>query len=239
MPFTPAHAAAAAPLYLLSGRRLSVAALIVGTLSPDFEYFIHQEASRPWRGHSLPGLIYFCLPTGLLVLAIFRWVQPGLAALLPPKAGWVAIPSSSGPRPTVFALLLGALSHVAWDAFTHRDGWATLTWPDLFLQVFFLKLPLYKTLQYGFGLGGLLFCGAWFYLISRRFSPKSAHRRHLLKLWVAFLGMPTIIAALRFVSLESGTFDYRLVAAVLAWMTTWVFIVGAAAGAQRYLSAGS
>src|SRR5579875_1686228 len=65
VPFTPAHTVAALPFR--RSRRLDMAALVVGCLSPDFEYFLRGEA-RGSFGHTLTGLIVLDLPLSLLVL---------------------------------------------------------------------------------------------------------------------------------------------------------------------------
>ena len=83
MPFTLAHAAAVIPLARRFPRRFSLPALVVGSLSPDFEYFVRL---RPVRSisHDLIGIPLLCLPTGLVVLLVFdRIMKRPLIQLTP------------------------------------------------------------------------------------------------------------------------------------------------------------
>jgi hypothetical protein len=56
------------------------------------------------------------------------------------------------PLLVVASLVVGALTHVFWDAFTHRGSWGT----DRFdvLRTFYGPLPLYRWAQYVSGLVG-------------------------------------------------------------------------------------
>ncbi|HEX8246031.1 MAG TPA: DUF4184 family protein, partial [Longimicrobium sp.] len=135
MPITPAHAAAAWPLHR-AWRRLPLAALVIGTFSPDLEYVLRLEP-RGKFGHSPLGLLVFCVPVTLAVWWAWRaLVRPALVPLLPsgPRA---ALESPSPGRRTdvlplaVFAALLGAATHVLWDGFTHDTGWAVAMFPAL------------------------------------------------------------------------------------------------------------
>jgi hypothetical protein len=129
VPLTPAHAAAALPLSRL---RLPLAALVVGTMAPDFEYLL-RLAPRGSFGHTPLGLVAFCLPVGLFVhLAHERVVRPALVDLLPPGVVAALEPGRrANLAAAALALLLGALTHVAWDGFTHASGWAVARLPGL------------------------------------------------------------------------------------------------------------
>src|SRR4051812_36471590 len=140
MPITPAHAAAAWPLHA-AWRRLPLAALVIGTLSPDLEYVLRLEP-RGKFGHSPAGLVVFCLPVTLLVWYVWRsLVRPSLTPLLPPGLRRAAEAPPPGRRSDVlplaiFAALLGAATHILWDGFTHETGWAVLLLPAMREQAF-------------------------------------------------------------------------------------------------------
>lgn len=161
MPFTLSHAIAAWPLWKLSNKRLDLPALAIGTTLPDISYFIALHPV-PNIGHSLPGLFIEGLPSGLILLLIGRYLlwRPMLALL--PKAIAARLPHQSTyqilPAQRFFVILLslvaGDLSHIAWDSFTHYNGWSVDRLPWLSMPVF--ALPLYKWLQYGSGVVGLL-----------------------------------------------------------------------------------
>ena len=64
MPVTPAHAALALPLSRVAPA-LPLAPLVIGTLSPDFEYLLRLAPTGRFA-HSLLGLVVFCVPVSLL-----------------------------------------------------------------------------------------------------------------------------------------------------------------------------
>ncbi|WP_027418341.1 DUF4184 family protein [Crocinitomix catalasitica] len=131
MPFTFSHPAIILPLSKLKSTRLSATAMILGSMSPDFEYFIHMRMYQE-HGHSLLGLFYFDLPMTIALCFIFHaFVRRGLIAHSPKiirekyaefsdfnwiqhfKKHWFMIGYSA---------MIGIVSHVFWDAFTHSNG---------------------------------------------------------------------------------------------------------------------
>lgn len=135
MPLTFSHPAAILPL---TGRRLPTAALVVGSMAPDLYYFVRMVASGRF-GHTLLGLFVFCLPVGLVVLWIVdRILWEPMAALAPDG---LRERLAAHPRPalwtkdvlgaTALAVLLGAVTHDLWDAFTHGGTWASAAIPAL------------------------------------------------------------------------------------------------------------
>src|SRR5215218_9749631 len=135
MPITPAHAAAAWPIHRAFSR-LPLAALVIGTMAPDLEYVLRMRPEGRF-GHTPIGVFAFCLPTTLILWAVWRaFVRPALTPLLPPaiRAAAEAPPpgraSDALPLATV-AALLGAATHILWDGFTHETGWAVTIFPQL------------------------------------------------------------------------------------------------------------
>src|SRR3954454_10119999 len=83
MPFTPAHPAIVVPLARRWPGVFVLPALVVGSMSPDFEYFVYLKPIRT-IGHDLIGIPLLCVPSGLLVLLAFEFVMKGpLIQLLP------------------------------------------------------------------------------------------------------------------------------------------------------------
>lgn len=175
MPFTFSHPAAAVPL--ARPLRLPMSALWVGSLSPDFIYFLQLRAEGEF-GHEFWGLFFSCLPLSLVVLWLWHRVVKGPAvALLPAWAGRRAAAAAAEPFPfgpgrrllTVSAaVLVGAATHDVWDAFTHTDGWVAEHWPLLQREIpfpYFTHMPICKLLQLiSTGVGGLLlawWAGRW------------------------------------------------------------------------------
>lgn len=171
MPFTLAHPIAIAPLWYASRRRLDLSALIVGAMVPDIAYFV---SLRPVSniGHSPLGVLIQGIPAGLGLLVLFHRVMRrplGLllgSALPEPLAGRLPPPQPYRLWPfhrwgvIAVSLALGAFSHIFWDAFTHGHGWFVLRWPGLQAELWG-RLPVYKLLQYGGGVVGLIALGLW------------------------------------------------------------------------------
>ncbi|MDX2165438.1 MAG: DUF4184 family protein [Deltaproteobacteria bacterium] len=182
MPFTLAHPLAVVPLRRLSPRVAVLSALVIGSNAPDYAYFLPVHIRRV-DSHSLAGLFWFCLPAGLLVYALFHLVlKRPLLELLPPalrvrllslpsaRAGWPAAPL----RAVLASLLLGALTHILWDSFTHVNGFAVMALPVLqapALAIGPLALPLYKLLQYVSSAAGMLLLAAMVWAWLARTAP--------------------------------------------------------------------
>lgn len=124
MPVTIAHPAAVLPL---RGLGLPLSAMVIGSMAPDLPVF-----SQSWGiygyTHSLAGILTVdLLLTLVLLLGWDRWGRDALVdtapALvrdrLPARArigarAWLLAP---------LAAVLGSVTHVVWDAFTHRGRW--------------------------------------------------------------------------------------------------------------------
>lgn len=71
MPFTFAHPAIILPLPFLNKRWFSLTGLIIGSMIPDFEYFIRMRIQSIYS-HTLAGIFWFDLPLALLISFIFH-----------------------------------------------------------------------------------------------------------------------------------------------------------------------
>lgn len=162
MPFTLAHPAITIPLK----RFLPFSALIVGSLSPDFEYLFRLTPVSKFS-HTLSGIFYFCIPVSLVFLWLFHSVvkYPVLAlfpSLVRRRFQSCSKKFSFFPLPRLFiiilALVVGAFSHILWDSFTHESGWVVSKLPLLQASLFNLdkhEIKLYKLLQHGSSAVGL------------------------------------------------------------------------------------
>lgn len=177
MPFTLAHPAAVLPLQRALGRWCVFSALVVGSMTPDFAYFAPLTVSGE-QTHSLGGLFWFCVPAGLAALLVFHGLlKRPIVSLLPEsvQASLAPYTDSRSPRggwrwlPIVFCLAIGALTHIVWDAFTHRGAPAIEMFPVLNATVASAgghELRIYKLLQHGstiLGMAAVALC-AWVWL---------------------------------------------------------------------------
>jgi hypothetical protein len=162
MPFTLSHAAAVIPF---ARRGLVFSALAVGSMAPDFVYFSKWPPSSIFS-HSIPGVFFYCVPAGLIVLWLFHFVvKRPMASLLPLSHQRRLVPwmnrFSFGPFRHFFliivSLIIGGFTHIIWDSFTHPSGWAVEHFPALSFTVqetWFGPSRLYRVLQHGSTLFG-------------------------------------------------------------------------------------
>lgn len=170
MPFTAAHPAAILPLVRLFGVPYATSALAIGSVTPDFEYFLRLKPVST-VSHSLSGLFVFCLPAGLVGLVVFHTcIKRPLTLLLPDDSRRRLASTLTSRRITPHELwrtpllvLLGAVTHIAWDGFTHTGGWAVMLWPVLSviaLSVGGIEIPIYKVVQHASTLLGIVVLSA-------------------------------------------------------------------------------
>jgi hypothetical protein len=147
LPFTLSHAAAVLPALRRDGGArgpLVASALVLGTFSPDITYFAASVVPGAMAfgrfTHSVPGVLTVDVAVTALLVAAWVLIRDPLVALLP-----------EGERGRVHALLrgrravrgpgrvwwfwvsavLGASSHMVWDAFTHHGRWGVELLPFL------------------------------------------------------------------------------------------------------------
>jgi hypothetical protein len=198
-----------------------LSALVVGSLAPDFRYFFNL-APRGHFGHSLKGVFVFCLPVGLAVLWIFQTLMKLPLISLAPKSHQQRLITLARPfrwggagrfSLIVASILLGSISHLAWDAFTHDRGLVVRNVPDLRvpLEEFGTHRPLYNVLQHGSSLLGLALLAFWYWRWFKRTSPQPVppflQMTARAKGWI----LGSILTAAAGVSLPYAYFDsYRL-----------------------------
>lgn len=126
MPFTVSHVAAVLPVVGRS-RRLPTAALVIGSMTPDYPWFLTRGRTAG-LSHSLLGLVTVDLAVGLLAVVLWRRLAQAPVRDLLPRAVGERLPQPPGlagrDLPWVaLAVVLGALTHIVWDAFTHWGRW--------------------------------------------------------------------------------------------------------------------
>lgn len=163
MPFTPSHIAAALPFVRTP---LPVAPLVIGTMAPDVPYFIPVRVPRDLT-HSLLGIPTVDLAiTVALVLLWYAVLRAPVVDLLPAaiRERMRAPDLGRFRRPGVVALgvlaaLLGILTHLVWDAFTHSSSSLVQAVP--FLHARLGPFEVSSWLQYVSSIGGLLAVALW------------------------------------------------------------------------------
>jgi hypothetical protein len=172
MPFTGAHPLAVMPLVYWRGLRLDPTCLVIGSMSPDFEYFARVKLAST-IGHTLHGIALWCIPVTLLSAWLFHRVAkwPALRVLPRPLAArvavyaerpWLPAPTATAIASVVVSAALGAVTHIVWDSFTHSGSWGPRNIAAL-REIYTLPgvgpLVLYRILQHTFMIVGLVILG--------------------------------------------------------------------------------
>ena len=168
MPFTFSHPAIVLPLTYLPRRWVSLTGLVIGSLTPDFEYFLRMSIKSSYS-HTIDGLFWFDLPLGLLLAFIFHnMIRDSLLDNLPTflKSRFSALRRFEWNKyfkknllVVTVSILIGAISHILWDGFTHEHGFFVESIPALTNKIDLLgmQVSILKILQHSSTLiGGLV-----------------------------------------------------------------------------------
>jgi len=209
MPFTFSHPAIVLPLTFLPRQWFSLTGLVIGSLTPDFEYFIRMRIQSNYS-HTIDGLFWFDLPLALSLAFIFHnLVRDSLFNNLPTflksrfstfrqfdwnvrhfKRNWLVV---------TISILIGAASHIFWDSFTHDHGYFVQKIPALQSSVDILggQIPILKILQHSSTLlGGLVIAFAIYKLPTNKTEPENIN----LKYWAILAGITFTVIAIRLLS---------------------------------------
>jgi hypothetical protein len=130
MPFTISHAAAVLPFCRLLARWRLLSAVVIGAMVPDFGLFF------PWRlprveTHSAVALFTFCVPVGMAAYWVFQFLVKAPILEVLPDGAYARWRPFSSPADiasirqwilVAFGVVAGAVTHLAWDAFTHENA---------------------------------------------------------------------------------------------------------------------
>ena len=157
MPLTLAHPAVVLP-FSRKSKYINFIALVIGTMSPDFEYFLNGMPSGT-MGHSISNFFIFHLPLIAVFYLIYVTVMHCTVFAHLPKIIQVPLVEKKKQFSIlqiivfIYSAFIGMLSHIVWDSFTHIHGFVVLRVPLLTETIF--QVPIYKLLQHGGTLVGL------------------------------------------------------------------------------------
>ncbi len=207
MPFTLSHPAIILPLAKASPKWVSLTGLIIGSLTPDFGYFIQMPVEN-LASHSLTGLIYFDLPVALMLTFVFHnIVRDPLYNNLPVQLGMRLLPYQSFKWNDYFktqwviiipSILLGAASHLFWDGFTHGNGYFVQTIHALTIPVniFDESIPIYRIFRTFSSLFGGLIVLYYLFGMPCDYDAKSERSTHY---WTILILITLLIILVRLV----------------------------------------
>jgi hypothetical protein len=225
MPFTPAHPAIVLPL--IRSRYFSATGLIVGSLSPDFEYFFKMSVDSIYS-HSKAGLFYFDLPVTIVLALLFhQLVKTNLIGNLPAflqkrfqdtlrfnflqylKTNWWIF---------LYSALIGAGSHIFWDSFTHNNRFFSRQFSTIYERTSVpfdgVTYPLFYALQHVSTFVGLIIVALYI-----MFKKPSQHRELTapkISYWLLVFAIAIVVLRVRFFYHVS---DYNLGNVVVSSIT--------------------
>lgn len=237
MPFTFSHPAIILPFKYFPRKWFSMTALIIGSLTPDFEYFIRMKVQSIYS-HTLCGVLWFDLPLALLLAFIFHnIVRNDLVFNLPNivqsrfysftefnwnryfKENWII---------AIISALIGILSHLFWDAFTHEHGYFVNQISELknTLNIAENKIPVWKILQHMSTLfGGIIIIISVLNISKKTFYKFSSDKKY----WISVFLITVLTAVLRFsfsFNIKAfGNIIVSLIAAFLLSLTLTPFLI--------------
>ena len=244
MPFTFAHPAAVLPLRRF--KSLHLAALMVGSITPDLPYYVPAKYSRVMvESHTAMGALWLDVPLGLMVLLIGFLLRRPLTVLMSPRSRSLCLQSlerfKEQPRHWLWAPLavyIGVWTHIAWDAFTHDSGWvvrrvAALSAP---ITIGAYTGTLCHVLQYVSSVAGLLILAVW-YLRLQTPAPSESSNTLVLqgsaRVAVLVLVLTIGIAIGGFISMRAaydGATNYRVIYLMLTRSIAWSGLLYLGAG---------
>ncbi|KAF2510887.1 DUF4184 family protein [Flavobacterium zhairuonense] len=231
MPFTFAHPAIILPLKYFPKKWFSWTGLIIGSLAPDFEYFIRMKVQSKYS-HTFSGIFWFDLPLTILLAFVFHnLIRNDLFLNLPIffKSRTIAFTEFNWPNyfsRNLFIVLLSAIigiaSHLFWDAFTHENGYFAIHIPKLrdTFVLFGNKVTFWKAAQH---LSTII--GAFLIIIVFLKLPKKhCHQSRLnSKYWILIIVASTIIFGLRFlVSLNIKAYGNIIVSLISSFLLSLI-----------------
>ena len=205
MPFTLSHPAIVLPLTYLPRQWVSLTGVVIGSLTPDFEYFLRMRIKSSYS-HTIDGIFWFDLPLALLLAFIFyNLVCNSLLDNLPTflksrfsalrqfdwnkyfKKNWIIV---------IVSVLIGATSHILWDNFTHEHGYFVGIVPSLInkISLFGGEISVLKILQHSSTfMGGVVIA----FVIYKLPTDKVENGEVNLKYWAIFTGLTLTTIAIR------------------------------------------
>ncbi|MCZ2459975.1 MAG: DUF4184 family protein [Chitinophagales bacterium] len=210
MPFTFSHPGAVLPLGYLPKRFFSMTALVIGSIAPDFEYFIRMT-DRSYFSHRLKGVFWFDLPLVIILAFVFHAVVrnqliDNLPALFAKrlqqfkKFDWPAY-FKKNVIVVIISALIGTASHILWDAFTHERGIFAADigkLKEFYGAVWeYRRFATYNILQIVSSIVGI---GIVLYALLQLPADKTYVKKNsILPFWLLVLGIALIIVELRFI----------------------------------------
>ncbi|MEO6902454.1 MAG: DUF4184 family protein [Bacteroidia bacterium] len=159
MGFTFSHPALILPFKYLPRKYYSLSGLIMGSMAPDFEYFLRWD-NQSVLSHTFKGVFLFDIPFSIIALIIFHeimrnilisnapsFIKERLTFLL--EMNWFDYFKKNALL-VLCSIFIGVCTHLFWDNYTALNGYFVRKNTFLTTQHFFFGIELfnYKILKH-------------------------------------------------------------------------------------------
>lgn len=131
MPLTFSHPALILPAKYLPEKWVSMTGLIIGSIVPDFEYFMRMKVQSIYS-HTWTGMLWFDFPLSVLLTFLYHYIVRNSFICNSPlflkkrlsryvDFNWINY-FKNHFFTVIICLFVGIASHIFWDSFTHPGG---------------------------------------------------------------------------------------------------------------------
>ncbi len=237
MPFIFSHPAIVLPLTYFPKKWFSLTGLVIGSLTPDFEYFLRMKIKSIYS-HTIEGLFWFDLPLGLFLAFIFHnIVRNSLFNNLPSflKSRFSAFEEFNWNNHftknwliIIISIIIGGTSHIFWDSFTHHSGYFVQEFPTLSTTISIAnkQILILKILQHSSTLFGGIVIAHIIYKLPKK---ENVNERSNLKYWLILAGLTLFFIAIRFLNgleiKQYGSLIVTSISSILISLTLTPFLI--------------
>lgn len=233
MPFTFSHPSILIPLFYISNKWISITGLIIGSLIPDFEYFIRMQIISKYS-HSIDGVFWFDLPLCLILAYVFHNIVRNLLINNLPRPLFQIFSNYNSFNwnqyltknwfIVIISILIGAFSHIFWDSFTHNNGFFVQRYKILSntVTILHLDIPIYKVLQHSSTIVGAIFIAYFTFKLPK---SKTTKRNINSNYWLLFIFISLLIIFARiYFGLNPKQYGNLIVTAISASLISLIII---------------
>lgn len=237
MPFTFSHPAIVLPLTYFPKKWFSLTGLVIGSLTPDFEYFLRMKIKSIYS-HTIEGIFWFDLPLGIFLAFIFHNIVrnslfDNLSFFFKSrfsafeefnwnnhfKKNWLII---------IISIIIGGISHIFWDSFTHHSGYFVQEFPTLSTTISIAnkQILILKTLQHSSTLLGGIVIAHTIYKLPKK---ENVNERSNPKYWPILAGLTLVFISIRFLNgleiKQYGSLIATSISSILISLTLTPFLI--------------
>lgn len=209
MPFTTAHIVAIIPFKKYTPHSLSVSGLVIGSMVPDFEYFIRMTLYGHY-GHTIGGIFFFDIPVGLVLYLFFHAIVRQNTIIHLPKYLFFRVGSADNFAWNLYfkkhylsiiaSIFIGILTHFLWDGLTHDEEYYFARFIPILLEkinVFGHLMILHFFLQLLSTLVGMMILVWYIHALPVKPKKQIKTNQQMINFWASVLLLAIVIGIIR------------------------------------------